>query len=103
MCRVPPNPAGEYVTKAENGFFDHVGSDGRDFAERMRAAGYGGAALGQNLGAAPDGRAMVATWMDSALHCRSIMSDTPRQVGIGFYPRAGSTFGTYWTAVFGAR
>ncbi len=89
---------------AENEFFGHAGSDGSTFPERMEAAGYLGAAVAENVGAArTGGSAMIAGWMESEPHCLNIMREMPRQVGIGFYPRDGSVFGSYWTAVFGAR
>ncbi len=93
------------VDMAENDFFDHTGSDGRDFSERMHDAGYDAFARSENIAAGyPTPADVVLAWMESETgHCDAIMDPDANEVGIGYYNLPGSDYGEYWTADFGIR
>jgi uncharacterized protein YkwD len=68
-------------------FFDHVSPTGSTMGERIRAAGYPGARMGETIGwgagplAAP--AAIVQAWMHSPPHRAIIMDRRFREVGLG--------------------
>jgi len=95
---------GHSVDMGEMGFFDHTSPDGREFDDRMRAAGFGGASpWGENIAAGQSTpREVVAGWMESDGHCRNIMNPNFRVIGIGYAFAEGSRFGHYWTQNFAA-
>lgn len=96
---------GHSLDMATNDFFSHVSSDGRTLTDRVRAAGYTGGYLGENItaGTITDTPAeAVAQWMNSPPHCAAIMNATYRQAGVGYAYSAASTYDHYWTLDFGA-
>jgi uncharacterized protein YkwD len=79
-------------------YFDHTNPDGEEPWDRMVRAGYEWAAAGENI--AGGNRAAAATmtqWMNSAGHCRNIMSADFEHIGVGHAEDGG-----LWTQVFGA-
>jgi uncharacterized protein YkwD len=68
-------------------FFAHVSPSGSTLGERARAAGYGGAGLGETIGwgsgslATP--AAIVEQWMNSPPHRAIILDGRFRRVGLG--------------------
>ncbi len=74
-----------------NGFFDHVGSDGSTFGQRIRAQGYNYAWAGENIawGYASEA-ALFAAWMNSPGHRANILSAEPTEFGLALAP------GNYW-------
>jgi uncharacterized protein YkwD len=84
-------------------YFSHTSLDGRTFDQRMGDAGYNGAfPWAENIAAgAPTAAAVVDGWMNSPGHCGNIMSGSLHVVGVGYFYRAGSTYGHYWTLNFG--
>jgi uncharacterized protein YkwD len=81
---------------AARDYFAHDSLDGRDFADRLRAAGYPdpGAeniAMGQQTA-----DEVVAAWLDSPGHRRNIEDCSLRTIGVGHVPG-----GDYWTQDFG--
>lgn len=80
-----------------NDYFDHVGEDGSTFDERAAAAGYTGAASGENIAqGATTAEGVMSLWMDSDGHRANILSERSTEMGVGFC--GGST----WVQVFGA-
>ena len=80
---------------AQNDYFDHTGSDGRDTGERVRRAGYDWRVVGENIARYQTSVAQVVDdWMESPGHCRQIMSPSFQEIG------AAEVDG-YWTQVFG--
>jgi uncharacterized protein YkwD len=83
------------------GYVSHTSADGRTFDQRIRAAGYAGAALAENIawGSAHQGtpRRVVEGWMSSPGHRANILSGALRDSGIGVAPRTptGAAGGTY--------
>jgi uncharacterized protein YkwD len=69
-------------------FFGHVAPDGSVLDDRVAAAGYAAASVGEDIGEgagadASPAAAMVATWMDSAAHRANILDPGFRDAGVG--------------------
>lgn len=89
---------------AQNNYFSHTGSDGSNFSQRARAAGYQYFASAEIIAGGqvtPDGA--VTGWMGSAPHRSIILTCANQEIGIGFAASPTSQWGYYWTAVFGQR
>jgi uncharacterized protein YkwD len=86
---------------ATKGYFSHVSADGRTFDQRIRAAGYLGGYLAENIAwgdrSLGTPRRIVGAWMTSAGHRAHILSAALFDSGIGVAPRTpqGGTGGTY--------
>lgn len=87
---------------AVNDFFGH-GAAG-SFETRIRAAGYAGEFVGENLVAGryvPGGA--IANWLASESHYRNLISPAFTEVGFGVFDRTGnSQYGRYWTQHLGS-
>ncbi|WP_102126713.1 CAP domain-containing protein [Deinococcus planocerae] len=89
---------------ATRGFFDHVNPDGKDVQERTEAAGYTGwQVVGENLAAGYDGEHVVAAWLASPSHCKTLMDPRFKELGVGYVNDPASPKGTYWVEDFGTR
>jgi uncharacterized protein YkwD len=67
---------------AENERMNHVGSDGSNFVERAKRAGYRGEPLGENIAFGYDSsEAVVYTWLESPGHCANIMQPRATEFG----------------------
>lgn len=87
---------------AANGYFSHTSLDGRTFSQRIRAAGFMGSPLAENIaGGHPTPEIVVSGWMSSPGHCANIMSGSYQFVGIGYVYQPASPYAHYWTADFG--
>lgn len=88
---------------AERDYFDHVGLDGSTFDQRMARAGYRGRPpWGENLVAnRPNAQTAIAALMASEGHCRNIMNEHYRVVGIGYAYSDKSRFGHIAAQNFG--
>ncbi len=74
-----------------NNFFDHVGSDGSTFGQRIRAQGYDYAWAGENIAWGYGSEAaLFAAWMNSPGHRANILSPEPTEFGLALAP------GNYW-------
>jgi uncharacterized protein YkwD len=59
-------------------------SHGSDFAGRITAAGFDWSSAGENIATGfSTASSVVGAWMDSAEHCRNILSPTFRNLGVG--------------------
>ncbi|HYO54037.1 CAP domain-containing protein [Archangium sp.] len=86
-----------------NNFFSHTGLNGSTPWQRITSAGYTYSYAGENIAAGNSTpSAVVTSWMNSTGHCNNIMSPNFKHLGVGYYYRAGSTYGHYWTQDFGA-
>lgn len=89
----------------ERDFFDHTNLDGIAADERMRAAGFEGTWMGENIAygqTSPE--QVVDTWMDSPGHCANTMNPNFTLIGVGYYPGADSWregLQHFWTQNFG--
>ncbi|OJJ20616.1 hypothetical protein BKI52_16755 [marine bacterium AO1-C] len=84
--------------QAQN-YFSHTGQDGSSFGQRVRAAGYTGSPVGENIALGyRDEEAVIQGWLESTGHCNNIMNGNANQIGI-----ARSAEGNYWTMVLGRK
>ena len=89
---------------AAHDYFSHDSLDGRSAGDRITAAGYRWRAYAENIAAGyPTPAAVVAGWIESPGHCQNLMNPTYRELGVGFAPSVGASFGSYWVQDFGAR
>jgi len=89
---------------AVKGFFDHVGSDGSTFGERILSAGYAFTMAAENIAAGPaTAAAVVDAWMNSTSHCPNIMDPKLTNLGTGYYFAGSTMYKHYWTQDFGQR
>ena len=88
--------------QAQN-YFSHTSLDGRTFAQRIRAQGYTGSFIGENIAAGyPTPKAVMDAWMGSPGHCANIMKADFVDMGVACVPGGqGNTYITYWTMDLG--
>jgi subtilisin family serine protease len=87
---------------AARGFFSHTNPDGLDPFQRVRAAGYDGRTMGENIAAGyATADAVMNAWMNSSGHRANILNCAFKEIGVG--KATGGTYGTYWTQDFGTR
>jgi uncharacterized protein YkwD len=88
---------------AEHNYFSHTDLSGGSPFDRMKAEGYTGGWMGENIAA---GNSTVAAtmdqWMNSDGHCANIMNPKYTQLGVGYFYTSTSTYKHYWTQNFGA-
>jgi uncharacterized protein YkwD len=85
---------------AARDYFSHTSPDGTTFAERIRAAGYSGGTIGENIAAGQTtAKAVMRNWMSSGSHRANILNCAYRDIGVGY--ATGGSYGTYWTQTFG--
>jgi uncharacterized protein YkwD len=84
-------------------FFDHDSPDGREFSDRITAAGYtGGYPIGENIAVGYiNPQQVVDGWMESVGHCENIMNTDFRTLGTGYFADPQSEWTHYWTQNFG--
>ena len=89
---------------ADQGFFDHVGPDGRRAAQRVDATGYRWTVIGENLAAGHATlEAALAGWLKSDGHCRNLLDTRFAEFGLARVEghRPDDRFRVYWAIVFG--
>jgi uncharacterized protein YkwD len=92
--------SGHSKDMATQDYFSHVSLDGRTFDQRIRAAGYSGRTLGENIAAGQrTASAVMASWMSSSGHRANILNCAFKQIGVGV--ASGGSYGIYWTQDFG--
>ncbi len=78
----------------KNNHFSHVGTDGSLPDDRIKAAGYDWAQVGENIGRRyKDVAAAIKGWKESANHCKQMMSADVTQMG-------AAQKGSYWCQAF---
>ena len=88
------------VDMAKRRYFSHTSLDGRTFVQRIRAQGYTGSRLGENIAAGyRTPSTVMAAWMKSPGHKANILNCSFRAIGVGY--ATGGPYGTYWTQDFG--
>ncbi len=88
---------------ATKNYFSHTGLDGSSPFDRMKAAGYKGGTMGENIAAGNATAAATMTqWMNSDGHCANIMNPAYKHLGVGYFMGPSSTYKHYWTQNFGA-
>ena len=83
-------------------FFSHTNPDGQSPFDRMRAAGYDGRMMGENIAAGQTSAAAVMkAWMGSSGHKANILNCKYKEIGVGY--AKGGSYRHYWTQNFGTR
>jgi uncharacterized protein YkwD len=91
---------GHSADMAAHDYFSHTSKDGRTFSQRIRAAGYSGGTIGENIAAGQSSAsAVMRSWMGSSGHRANILNCRFTALGVG-YARGGG-YGYYWTQDFG--
>ena len=98
------------ITRAAQGYadamaasrrFDHVGADGSQPWDRMRAEGYRWSRASENIAKGqPDVAAVMAAWIASPGHYRNLVDPAVRHVGLGLTLDGAGTH--WWVQEFGA-
>jgi uncharacterized protein YkwD len=82
-------------------YFAHDSPEGTTAFDRMRAMGFRGCAMGENLAegqmTADD---VVDGWLNSPAHCQNLLDPTFRQMGAGYADSAGA-LGPFWVQSLG--
>lgn len=91
---------GHSADMAANDYFSHDSQDGRSFSDRIRAAGYTGGAIAENIAAGQQSAsAVMQSWMNSSGHRANILNCSYRHLGVGY--AKGGSMSPYWTQDFG--
>ncbi|MEW1839312.1 CAP domain-containing protein [Nonomuraea angiospora] len=92
---------GHSADMAKNDYFDHDSRDGRDMADRIRATGFTGSTLAENIAMGQRSAAeVVKGWMNSDGHRQNIMNCSYTLIGVGAAKDAQGQL--YWTQDFAA-
>jgi uncharacterized protein YkwD len=83
---------------SRNHYMSHTSLDGRTFDQRIRATGYDGGRIGENIGAGfGDPNSIMDAWMNSPAHKANILDCRFRNIGVGY-----DLDGGYWVQNFGS-
>ncbi|MFF4622266.1 CAP domain-containing protein [Nonomuraea jabiensis] len=92
---------GHSADMAKNDYFDHDSQDGRDMVDRIRATGFTGSTLAENIAMGQRTAAeVVKSWMKSDGHRHNIMNCSYTLIGVGAAKDAQGQI--YWTQDFAA-
>ncbi|MSP59073.1 MAG: CAP domain-containing protein [Myxococcales bacterium] len=87
---------------ATQNYFSHTSLDGRSPFTRMKAAGFMGGTMGENIAAGnPTAAQTMTQWMNSPGHCENIMQPGYHFLGVGYALGNNSQYKHYWTQNFG--
>lgn len=103
-CELETAALAHSADMANNNFFSHTGSDGSSAGDRATRAGYSWSAWGENIAAGggyDSVNAVLQGWINSPGHCANLMSASVTNLGAARYTSATSSYGIYWTQVFG--
>ncbi|WP_232794386.1 MULTISPECIES: CAP domain-containing protein [Pseudofrankia] len=85
---------------AQKNYFSHTSLDGRSFADRIRATGFPGTSIAENIAAGGTTPAQtVEMWMNSEGHRANILNCSYTHIGVGY--AEGGSYRFYWTQDFG--
>lgn len=88
---------------ASQDFMGHQGSDGSSPGDRVSLAGYNWSGYGENVAAGyVSVSAVIQAWINSPGHCSNLMHAGFEDFGAASVSNAASTYGIYWTQVFGS-
>jgi uncharacterized protein YkwD/uncharacterized protein YraI len=92
------------VDMAAKNYFSHTMLDGTSVPQNIANHGYSdGSTWGENIAAGnANAAATFEQWRKSPGHNANMLNPSFGAIGIGRAYGAGSTYGTYWTTVFGA-
>nr|WP_276606632.1 CAP domain-containing protein [Haliea sp. SAOS-164] len=103
-CKLESAALGHSRDMANNNFFSHTGSNGSSLGTRASQAGYSWSALAENIAAGTSlssPTAAVQAWISSDGHCANMMGASYVHIGAAKFSNASSTYGLYWTQMFG--
>ncbi len=103
-CKLKNAAMAHSIDMADNNFFSHIGTGDTNPGDRISAAGYSWTAWGENIAAGNSMSAVsavVSAWAASPGHCANMMGTNFTQLGAAKYYDASSSYGLYWTQVFG--
>ena len=87
---------------ATNNYFSHTGQDGRSPDQRVLAAGYSYARMGENIAAGqPSVELAVAAWIGSASHCQNMMTPDLKDIAVACVRNDASSYRIYWVMEMG--
>ena len=87
---------------ATNNYFSHTGQDGRSPDQRVLAAGYSYARMGENIAAGQTSvEAAVAAWIGSASHCQNMMTPDLKDIAVACVRNDASSYRIYWVMEMG--
>ncbi|WP_337830222.1 CAP domain-containing protein [Pseudonocardia sp. TMWB2A] len=92
--RISAAAQGHSEDMAAQGYFAHDSRDGRDFADRITAAGYDSPGAENIAMGQPDAATVVQDWMESPGHRKNILNCSLTTIGVGLADG-------YWTQDFG--
>lgn len=102
QCNLESAALAHSTDMASNDFFSHTGSDQSSVSTRVTAAGYSWSTVGENIAAGYGSVGSVMDgWISSAGHCANMMNPNFQEFGSAKVNNASSTYGIYWTQVFG--
>lgn len=94
------NTAAEHADDmARRDHVSHVDAKQRNFKSRLTLGGYEATVAGENLAAGQaDFAATLQSWVDSPVHCATLMTPAYAEVGLACVHRAGSRYERFWVA-----
>ncbi|OHV56794.1 CAP domain-containing protein [Pseudofrankia sp. BMG5.36] len=99
-ARLTAAAQGHSADMAQKNYFSHTSLDGRSFADRIRATGFPGTSIGENIAAGGTTAAQtVEMWMNSAGHRANMLNCSYTHIGVGY--AEGGSYRYYWTQDFG--
>lgn len=88
---------------ATHNFISHTGSDGSNFGQRIRQQGYSFRFAAENVAAGqPNLNYVVTGWLNSPGHCKNIMAQQAKDIGLSCRYDKNTTYKTYWTLELGS-
>jgi uncharacterized protein YkwD len=91
---------GHAADMARHNYFEHQDLSGRSPADRVRAIGYRGKLVGENIAYGPQSiDEAVRGWLDSPGHCENIMDPRFAEMGIASAAGQAQRRGLYWVQV----
>jgi uncharacterized protein YkwD len=89
---------------AQQDYFSHTSLDGRQFNQRITAAGYPYSTGGENIACGySTPQAVMNGWMNSSGHRANILNASFCDIGVGYAFESASSYRYYWTQDFGRR
>jgi uncharacterized protein YkwD len=86
----------------DRGYFSHDTPEGLTPEDRIRAAGYRGCSVGEDLAAAyATAEEVVAAWLASTDHCENLFWPSFSTIGVARSTGPASGPGVVWVADFG--
>ena len=93
---------GHATDMATNNYFSHTGQDGRTPDQRVLAAGYSYASMGENIAAGQNSvESAMAGWIGSASHCQNMMTPDFKDLAVACVRNDASKYRLYWVMEMG--